>query len=108
MDRAQVREEHTMRNVLIVSAAMLCLSMSAPIAFADQGGIPNANAGDHGVGYTGENSGIGLAMSSEQGRVDNGYGNGGEPFEDGVSEVAETNDRGDADAYRPCKIEKWC
>ena len=98
-----------MRRLLVATSAIaLGLWMTAPMALADKGGVPNSHASSNAVGNTGQNNGNGSSISSANGRIDNGYGNGGEPYDGTTTEAADGLDQGNADAYRPCKVQRWC
>lgn len=87
-----------MKKLLIAASAFaIGLSAAAPIALAGKGGVPNENASDNAVGNTGGNNGNGLSISGDNGRVDNGFGNGGENVQGNTPNANGENGRGDND-----------
>lgn len=84
-------------TLLAVTAIILGLAAASPVAFADKGGQPNANASPNAQGNSGGNNGNGLSISGDNGRVDNGFGNGGENVQGNTPNANGENGAGDND-----------
>lgn len=82
-----------MKKLFAVLAVLGLIASGSP-AFADKGGTPNENASENAKGNTGA---TGLERSGDNGRIDNGFGNGGENAQGNTPNKNGENGRGDND-----------